>query len=565
MPPRERLTDKRFWDRIATAERQAEIKGARFDDDTPTRQLERKARAVVHPEYFNSVYLPHYFRSAAAAFHVELYQVLEWSSFTAVRAPRGHAKSTVVTFAYSLHQVVCGDVLKAWELGTLEESNPELFAAIVDVIAEEDTRREAAWNERAAAFVPTEDEPELAPWRPVQLHWDPYIQIVAVTLATAKEFTEAIKVECEGNELIRSDWGVLVSDEGVNYADWVSTTDVRVRAFGMDVALRGGKHGPWRPTLAIGDDLDSLRTVSSESVRRKQLRKITASLSFGLEPKKKRLFVVGTPVHGECIVCELTAPDKFDRWTKLRYKAIQDDGTPLWPEVWTIEDLRAEERDDPDAFAMEMLDTPPTDGERPFPRLHYYARVDYEATLPKVLVFDPSMGQSKKSDWQALASLRGPTEKGKILLNRVERFRIPDPFLLVEHVNGIYADEDPDAAAIESIGFQLILQMMLMHHGQATQLFPGWLRIDRQVDAKDLRIRSMAPLVRTAVMLFPDDESCLEAERDFKSYPLGKVDVPDVVEMGLRLIRQFTRVRGRGQVRHEHRRSHAAFGGARAW
>lgn len=511
MPPR--LTRTQFWSRVSAAERAAELRGARFDADTPEKQLRRKAEALVFPESFNDFYLPHYFRCAPASFHLDLYRALETAKRIVVRAPRGHAKSTVVTFAYVLHQVVCAQALRAWADGRLAELDPLLYQAVLEVMGE--------WG------------------HVVPLNWDPYIQVIASNIDQAQEFVEAIALELQENGFIQSDWGEQWTPGELGLKDFVSATGVRVRAFGMEGDIRGGRHRQWRPTLAILDDPDSERTTATRKVRDRQERKLTAAINYGLEPGG-RVFVIGTPIHSDCLVCRLTHPKRFMRWTKMRYRAILEDGTPLWPERWGIQDLREEEEEDPEAFASEMMDRPPSEGNRPFPEIHYYRRADYaNEDLPGILIFDPSLGKTETSDYQAVVVLRGPTKDGKILVHRCELLRIANPVELVGRVNQVVAEEKPAAKIVEAIGFQILLEHMLTDDAaRAGMVDAGWVTIEYQASSKDVRIRGMAPMVARAEFLFPDDHSCRQLENQYLDYPDGKKDGVDASEMGVRFIRQ---------------------------
>ena len=579
-----RPTAKQFWDRVSAATRLAELHGARFDGDTPERQIRRMAEAVVLPEAFNRHYLPHYFRDGGAAFHHLLYLVLERGKFVVARAPRGHAKSTVVTFAYTLHQVVCAGVLRAWEDGTLATSQPELHQAIQAVMDEEVARRLQAGPQTCHSLGLPEHwadgvEAAMDGWLVAQhaalhedatipLHWDPYIQIVAVDSATAVEFTAAIRAECERNDLLRSDWGDLTPcmagdwdrrshRRAASDSDW-EANGVRVRAFGMGEALRGGKHREWRPTLLIGDDLDSEETTRTLLQRDAQERKITSAAEGGLDEHKRRVMLVGTPVDADCVVCRLSEQQRFQEdWTSLRFRAT--DGTRLlYAQKWSIKALARKERVNPEGYGSELDDRPPQDGSKPFREIHRYERADWrDLPLGKVMAFDPSLGKRLSSDYQAVVVLRGPTPEGWILVHRVELLRIPDPEQLVDAVNRIYAEERPDAAIIEAISMGHLLEVLATSRGARQGVWPAWQRIERQADSKDLRIRGLAPLVNTGVLRFPSDGSAVLLEKQFTDYPRGKKDGPDATEMALRLLRENRQGRSWGQIRH-HERPHSA-------
>lgn len=570
------LTQASFWKGVNALKRMAQVEAAAWPDDTPEKRARRMAEGLVLPERFNAHYLPHYFRDGGAPFHAELYRALEESPRTAVTAPRGHAKSTVLTFAYTVHQVACGHVLRAWTQGQRDSLAPELRQAIGQVMREELQRREAqAWADLVAlrALVAARGSAGLvdqlaqaeathaaararlavggdpAHVAEIPLYWDPYIQIIAVTDDLASEFTAAIKLEMERNELLRADWGKFVADPAAD-GDWVAN-DIRVKAFGMLSGIRGGKHGPYRPTLAILDDPDSKRTVATAELRNGQETTLSAEIEFGLEPNTSRILAIGTSVHEDCLIRRLRNRDRYPEWRIIIYKAIQDDGTALWESRFPLDKLQKLERTRPEYFATEMMDCPPSQGGRPFTNIQHYARAEFAgARLGKVLWFDPSLGRTEKSDYQAVVVLRGPTKEGLLLVHRAELLRIGDPMALVDRVNQIYAEEQPDLAGIETIGFQCLLQMALQSRGAKAGLFPAWHQLDKQTESKDLRIRGMAPLINNGVMRLPDDGSCRQLEQQLSEYPSGKKDGPDALEMALRQIRQESMAHLAGQIRH---------------
>ncbi len=593
MPSREeRLTPKRFWQRVEAIDRLADLHGSRFESDTAAKRLRRRAEAVVLPQAFNRHYLPHYFRDEGCGLHTVLYLALEWAQFAAIRAPRGHGKSTVGTFAYTCHQVACSEVLRAWEQGTLQASDPDLHQAIVEVMAEEVDRRIAAgvptcdslglpehWDPTVQVVMDAwlaEVHARLVATRQIPLFWDPYIQVVAVDAGTATEFTAAVRAELERNPLLRGDWGDLTpchhqdGDRGskrpASDGDWASN-GTRVRSFGMFQSLRGGKHGEWRPTLLLGDDLDSEETTRTVGQRDGQLKKITSAGAFGLDERKKRIAIVGTPVDSDCVVCRLTEHDQYrrrvdengqvlGRWVTLRTRARDDQGRILYPAKWDADRLDAEELEDEDAFGSELDDRPPRDGESPFGELHTYERATYAGVkLPSVLIFDPALGRRATADLQALVHLRGPTPAGEILVDLTEGYRDPDILHLVEEINQVRSELRPDVAALETIGFQALMEILLVASGRRYGLLDDWLRVEGHDEGKDLRIRGLARLSNRAKLLWPSDGSCRKGERQAKSYPKGKRDILDAIEMGVRILQESTRPARFNQVRHSPRHS----------
>lgn len=572
-----------YWGQVEAAKRLASIKGTRFADDSPAKRVRRMAEAIVLPERFNAIYLPHYFRGEPSPVHGLLYLVLAWEHHAAVRIPRGFAKSTTVTFAYPLHQVVCAPYLRALREGTLAATHPELAAEVDRVMREEARRRIAAGPlTTRTAGLPDHWDPSvndaLDAWlasvhaRQVELgdrlliHWDPFIQIVAVDLDLALEFTGSIRKELELNDLIRSDFGDLAP---CKTGDWnrrvkrqasdedFESNEVRVAAYSMQEEIRGGKHGAYRPTLAIFDDPDGEKTSRTINQRDQNEQMIAGAVENGLEPGVGRVMVCGTPHHPDCVVVRLTERDENKaHWVAFRFRARDEVGGLLWPSRFSAEVLADKFRRNPERAEPELDDRPPSVGGRKFKRIHYYPRALWDGVpLPKVLAFDPSYGQKKTSDFQALVALRGPTPEPvpRILVHRAVFLRIGDPEELIRAANAVYDEEDPDLAAIEAIALGALLQVMLMKDGRRSGLFPSWKRIERHEEAKELRITSLAPLVNEGILVFPDDGSCRQLEVQFlqNGDPGVKRDGPDVTHMALTELRQLGHPRRISHVARE--------------
>jgi hypothetical protein len=102
--------------------------------------------------------------------------------------------------------------------------------------------------------------------------------------------------------------------------------------------IRGGAKLHKRYDLIVLDDFeDENNTVTPES-RSKISNLVTAVVFPALEPKTGRLRINGTPVHFDSFIQNILTGyqmsqkrDEDYSWKVVTYKAIQEDGTPLWP------------------------------------------------------------------------------------------------------------------------------------------------------------------------------------------------------------------------------------------
>ena len=105
--------------------------------------------------------------------------------------------------------------------------------------------------------------------------------------------------------------------------------------------IRGGAKLHKRYDLIVLDDFeDENNTITPES-RSKISNLVTAVVFPALEPASGRLRINGTPVHYDSFInniligfdkAKAQGVEKEFSWNVITYKALQEDGTPLWPE-----------------------------------------------------------------------------------------------------------------------------------------------------------------------------------------------------------------------------------------
>ena len=115
--------------------------------------------------------------------------------------------------------------------------------------------------------------------------------------------------------------------------------------------IRGGAKLHKRYDLIILDDFeDENNTVTPES-RAKIANLVTAVVFPALEPIDGRLRINGTPVHFDAFTTNILnghikakAQGEDYSWKVLTYKAIQADGTPLWPDWFGHEEMERKKK-----------------------------------------------------------------------------------------------------------------------------------------------------------------------------------------------------------------------------
>jgi len=257
------------------------------------------------PLLFAKYYFPHHLRERSPYFHWIILSESCKHKFFAAEAPRGSAKSTVISFVKVAHRI--------------------------------------CFKKKR------------------------FIVIVQNTFKKAVGTLEGIKDEIRYNEKLRRDFGITLEKDAEGDTIFCSKDGWRTRVLCKGVeqigAVRGEKFGAYRPDYIVGDDMEDDEMVKS-SERRQSLKELfdNALIPAG-DVKTLDVDIIGTILHDDCLMAKLVSKNEYTEYRKLFFKARYKNATTgkdesLWPERWTVDELNEMERLKPEAFAKEMQGDP---------------------------------------------------------------------------------------------------------------------------------------------------------------------------------------------------------------
>ncbi len=257
------------------------------------------------PLLFGKHYFGHHLRDRSPYFHWIIMEESINNRFFACNAPRGSAKSTILTFVKPTHRI--------------------------------------AFKKKR------------------------FIVIVQNTYKKAVGTLETIKDEFRFNEQLKADFGVTFEKDTEGDTIFRHRDGFRIRVLCKGVeqigSIRGEKFGAYRPDYIIGDDMEDDEMVKS-SERRQSLKDLFDNALFPAgDIKNLDVDIIGTILHDDALISDLLSADKYTEYRKLffiaRYKnKSTGNDESLWPERWTLEELNEMERLKPEAFAKEMQGDP---------------------------------------------------------------------------------------------------------------------------------------------------------------------------------------------------------------
>ena len=480
-------------------------------DASPAAIAERRAK-VLDPvngyEYFVNTYFPHYVRSSEKSeLHEFLFsrlpEILQQPEGIneADAAPRGEAKSTLVTRLFSLWTVITG------------------------------TKK--------------------------------FIVIAMDSIDQAYPMLEAIKAELEFNPRLKTDFPEMCGQGRVWQAGTIVTaSNVKIQVFGSGKKMRGMVHGAFRPDLAILDDIENDEMVRNPDQRDKlEMWLKQTVLQLGAVGTKFDVIYIGTILHYDSVLSRtLNNPfwstrkfkamkrwpdrmDLWDRWEELYrndgaavaeafYLANKDEmergAQTSWAARGVLALMKIRARDGHATFDSEYQNDPVSGEDAPFAK-----SMKFWTDLPSDLVYfgalDPSLGKAGASRDPSAIIIGGyQRETGKLYVVEAQiKKRLPD--LIIEDVIRLHRQYRCKLWFVETVQFQEFLKDELVKRSAARGI-PVPARAVKPVSDKLLRIETLQPHMANGLILLNESQQTLIQQ--FRHFPKADHDDgPDAVHM----------------------------------
>lgn len=482
----------------------------------PEAVLQRR-RLVADPAtgfaFFHQTYFPHYGRAAPSVLHEYLHQRLPaivaapTGQRDAIAAPRGEAKSTVVSLIFVLWCVV--------------------------------------------------------------LKLKHYPIVVMDSFEQAAEMLERIKAELESNQRLASDFPDACGRGRVWRVGCILTAnDIKIEGFGSNKKIRGRSHGPHRPDLALLDDIENDENVLTPAQRNKLENFVTKGvLSLGPPDDSMDAILIGTVLHYDSVLARflrnrmwfrkvfkavMTWPDRMDLWERFEELLLggetPDDGEAAamahyrahqvemeagavvsWPAVRPLVRLMIKRaRDGHPAFDSEQQNDPVSGDDAPFANsIRFW--VNRLASWTFYGACDPSMGRSDTGR-DPSAVLVGGFDRDRGILDVVHagiRRRTPDK--LIEDIIEAQREWGCLVWGFEAVVFAEFVRTELVKRSAAAGV-PVPARPLTPISDKGLRIESLQPHMHNGLLRLHASQTTLIDM--FKHYPKADHDDgPDAAQI----------------------------------
>jgi predicted phage terminase large subunit-like protein len=375
-----------------------------------------------------------------------------------------------------------------------------------------------------------------------------FIVLISDTQPQAALQLAAIKEEIESNAELRADFGDLQGDKKWDVNDCRTSTGISIAARGGGQSLRGLRYRQYRPDLVVLDDLENEEGVDNPEIREKLIKWFKGTvMNLG---KHCQIFCIGTILHFDSFLSNLLDEEKFKRFIKKRYQAVDEEWHPetvLWSAKWNLASLRLKEFDLGSVFFNQEFRNLPISADtqvfqeswilaHAFTREEMRMRELQGETFMRVTYYDPAISQKKRADFFAGVTL-AVDSKGYLLVHRAEQIKCPYT-LQKKHILDRYDEERPSIVGIENQAYQDALKQEMEEQSRETGRYINIVGVPNLTD-KFLRISSISSLVENGTIRFCLDgtQKTLISQLLF----LGKIkdDLADALQGAVQLARQF--------------------------
>ncbi len=361
-----------------------------------------------------------------------------------------------------------------------------------------------------------------------------FVVIASSSQRLANQFLRDIKYELVGNEKLISDFGEQKGE--VWRADFIELKNgSAIMAIGANAEVRGVRHRQYRPDLIICDDIQK-DEIARSPLQRENLYDWFKRTIIPLG-KDALIIVVNTIFHHDDLPSRLLKEIEqrtLKNWLGLRFSAIKENGKPLWPAKWSLEDLEEKKLVlGSSKFATEYMNEPTSDEEAIFKPewIKYYndAEIPPRDRLIITMGVDPATGK-QHGDYSAYVVVGKDKETGKIYVLETYGKKI-SPERFTQDIISAYKRWTPKVIIFEEIAFQEIYKKVIMEKASKEGVHLPIKGIKHKL-SKAERIYRLAPLVENGFILFRENQTLLIDQ--LLMFPKGDHDdLPDALEMAV--------------------------------
>lgn len=295
-----------------------------------------------------------------------------------------------------------------------------------------------------------------------------------------------------------------------------------LKAVGADQQVRGLNIDNERPDLAVVDDVEDNKNTETPTQQKKLDRYIFGPFLKAMSKKRRKVMWLGNMLQKTSLLARLS---RNASWNPVVFGAIIKDKVtgalrPLWPELWTLEQLQEDFKEHKDlglveSWMCEMMNMP-GHGENGFTaeQMNYLPTPTPEELEACWITIDPAFGENNWNDNTAIVVHGIPKETGIPMVCSYSVGKFDEVTIFTEALQlSLYWGAR--VWGIESVAAQRVLLKlfdMLLAGRMLTGQFMMVPLMAGKGDSKISRIRAWVSLMVSGDYGIPDDDMMITAQ-----------------------------------------------------
>lgn len=277
----------------------------------------------------------------------------------------------------------------------------------------------------------------------------------------------------------------------------------------------------------IDDAIKGRQDADSEQIRKKVWEWYTSVLRTRLMPNGA-IIVVGTRWHKDDLIGKLLK-ENTEGWEVLHLPAINESNEPLWPEMFSLEELEKTKKAIGAREWACLYQGTPSDPENQIfhPEMfRYYDELPTEGEVTICMTVDPAFTQNKTSD-DSCIMITGKWKDKTYVLEYYNARVLPNE--LITEILRLYRKWKPHFVGIESFAAQKVIGFYLQEKAAQEGINFTWQEI-KQTGDKLTKVKRLEPYFREGKILMKRHHTTLE--KQLIEFPQGDHDdIVDALQM----------------------------------
>jgi len=359
--------------------------------------------------------------------------------------------------------------------------------------------------------------------------------IISDSHTKAANFVSRIKRELERNTLLRKVYKIELlepwtRDEIVFSVNWLPEDRRRIRivARGLGQSLRGYVDDE-RPDEIVLDDVESDYNCDTYKKREDNENWFWGQVIPALDPVVGRLNIVGTIVHQDSLLAKLYS-NPPEGWVIRRIELLRPDNTSVWPERFSVE--RIQQLKDEyirqgrlGKFYMEYFNDPSHSEVRPLDdkRIREYDPYNISGSLQTVIGVDfgASLDVTRSDPDYSVVMAVSFDAYGNILVRDYVRERMPINET-IDYIYDFYTKYQASLLALETYGMQKSFLYLIEQAGKDRHLYLNIEEINQKIQKERKIITMLQPKLNAGkIFILPTMPDFVD---EIRGFPRGKHD-----------------------------------------